>query len=113
MKANQPTTAATTAMLERVVRQIVAECTPRKIVLFGSQAYGTPSSDSDIDLFVIVETAERPVEVAARLAATVDHPMALDILVRTPDEVARRLAAHDSFVTDVMSRGIVLYEAGD
>jgi hypothetical protein len=37
----------------------------------------------------------------------------VDILVRPPDEIARRLREGDSFVTEVMTRGTVMYEGGD
>ena len=113
MTVNQPPSVASSAVLAHVVRQIVEECAPQKIILFGSRAYGTPTEDSDADLLVIVETTERPVHVAAQLAAAIDHPIALDILVRTPEDVAQRFASGDTFITDVMLRGITLYEAGD
>lgn len=104
---------ATPSDIERVARQIVDLVHPQKVILFGSHAYGTPTADSDADLMVIVKTGERPLRVAARIAAAIDHPLPLDILVRTPTEIAHRLAARDSFITEVVSKGTVLYEAGD
>jgi len=35
----------------------------------------------------------------------------VDILVRAPEEIARRLRWGDSFITEVMTRGKVMYEA--
>jgi len=32
---------------------IVQQFAPRKVILFGSSAYGTPTEDSDVDLLVI------------------------------------------------------------
>lgn len=40
--------------IDEMVRRIVAEAQPRRIVLFGSAARGDPRPDSDIDLLVIV-----------------------------------------------------------
>ena len=34
--------------------QIAEKFKPEKIVLFGSQAYGTPHADSDVDILVIM-----------------------------------------------------------
>lgn len=33
---------------------------PYKIILFGSQAYGNPRGDSDIDLLVVLDSDEMP-----------------------------------------------------
>ena len=35
----------------------------------------------------------------------------VDILVRAPEEIARRLRERDSFITEVMTKGRLLYEA--
>ncbi len=103
----------TTAALDRVVEQIVAHCRPDKVVLFGSRAHGTATPDSDADLLVIMRTSDRPIRIAAEIAAAIDHPIPLDILVRTPDEITARLESGDSFISDVLTRGVVLYEARD
>ena len=41
-------------LLNGIVKKIVEGYNPDKIILFGSYAYGTPTEDSDIDLFKIV-----------------------------------------------------------
>ena len=40
---------------------------PEKIILFGSYAYGTPTEDSDIDLFLVKDTEDRNYDVAAKM----------------------------------------------
>ncbi len=40
--------------MERLVNQIVQRFQPRKIILFGSYASGTPAADSDVDLLVVM-----------------------------------------------------------
>ena len=97
--------------IEHVVQQIVAKFRPQRVILFGSYAYGAPTEDSDADLLVIMETTERPIRAAARVAAAIDHPLPLDILVSTPEDFSCRLHARDSFISDVAKRGAVLYEA--
>lgn len=100
-------------LLERVVRQIVRQFQPDRVILFGSQAYGTPNADSDVDLLVVLETTEPPGRCAARVAAAVDHPFPLDIIVRTPGALADAYRRGATFATEVLTRGVVLYEAGD
>lgn len=101
------------ASLERVVRQIVEGFHPQRIILFGSYAYGEPTQDSDADLLVVLETEERPIEVAAQIAGAVDHPFPLDILVRTPAELEAAFQRQSVFVTEILTKGVVLYEAGN
>jgi len=96
--------------LERIVEQIVERFHPQKIILFGSQAYGKPSIESDVDLMIIMETKERVVRKAAEISASIDHPFPLDILVYTPSEIEKRLKWGDGLVYDAIKKGIVLYE---
>jgi len=44
----------TIADIVRLSDSIVREFNPRKIVLFGSHAWGKPSPDSDVDMLVIL-----------------------------------------------------------
>jgi len=41
--------------LPQAIKRLVAELKPEKIILFGSYAYGNPTPDSDVDLFVVIE----------------------------------------------------------
>ena len=43
-------------LLDELVRRIVEAVQPEKVILFGSRAKGTARDDSDIDLFVQVES---------------------------------------------------------
>src|SRR5476651_882892 len=45
----------TEVLLADIANRIVQSCDPEKVILFGSYAYGTPHSDSDVDLFVIMK----------------------------------------------------------
>jgi predicted nucleotidyltransferase len=102
----------TPAVLETISRKIAEAFRPERIILFGSHAYGTPSPDSDVDLLVIMNSRERPAERSARVVR-VCRPryVALDVMVRTPEEIANRLKGFDPFLEEILSRGKVLYEA--
>jgi predicted nucleotidyltransferase len=90
---------------------IVSEFHPEKIILFGSHAYGNPSWDSDVDLLVIMPFKGRPARQAIRIRSRVDTPFALDMLVRTPEQIVERLLMGDFFIREIVERGKVLYEA--
>jgi predicted nucleotidyltransferase len=99
--------------IQQIAHQIVEHFHPQKVFLFGSYAYGVPTEDSDVDLLVVMETNENPLHTAAQIAATVDHPFPLDIIVSTPSEWEASVERKGVFATEVMSKGVVLYEARD
>ena len=99
--------------IRNVTRQIVQQFHPQKVILFGSYAYGQPTEDSDVDLLVVMDTDESPLHVAAKIAAAIEHPFPLDIVVRTPVEFASAVYRRGVFATEVATKGITLYEAGD
>ena len=94
--------------IRRFARQIAERFHPDKIILFGSYAYGTPHSDSDVDILVIMP-ARNQLDQAFKIHSTLLPPFPLDILVRTPDNIRWRLAEGDSFHTEIVARGRVLY----
>jgi predicted nucleotidyltransferase len=106
-------TPITEEMLQEMTRRIVEEFQPEKIILFGSYAYGQPAFHSDVDLLVVTNRFRRK-SVFERdwLVARVARPpgIAMDVIVRTPTEVAYRLKIGDRFFREVMTKGLVLYE---
>ncbi len=99
--------------IKNLVSQILRAFRPEKIILFGSHAYGKPGQDSDIDLMVIMSTRKNTLVAAADIRKAVEHDYPLDIIVRTPAQVRQRLKWGDSFITQVMAKGKILYEAPD
>ena len=99
--------------IEQIVAQIVAGFRPRQVILFGSYAYGQPTRDSDVDLLVVMDADGQPLRAAARIAAVIDHPFSLDIVVVEPAALRASLARRGLFATDVLTKGIMLYEAGN
>jgi predicted nucleotidyltransferase len=82
---------------------------PRKIVLFGSHASRRATKDSDVDMLVIMPHKGPAATQAARIRQQVRAPFALDLIVRSPDALQRRLKLGDSFLQAVMNEGKVLY----
>ncbi len=98
--------------IQAVVDHIAETFDPEKIILFGSYAYGEPKPWSDVDLLVIIET-ETPKQLQMNIALSLHDPFGLDILVRTPQEIRRRIPLGDFFLREIMSKGRVLYERSD
>ena len=87
---------------------------PRKIILFGSHAAGRPTADSDVDLLVIQpRTRLKGERMSLRIRRAVPRDFPLDLLVRTPAEVEKRLRWGDHFLFEIMEKGKVMYEARD
>lgn len=102
---------ATLESIIAVSERIAREFQPERIVLFGSHAYGTPRSDSDVDLLVVMPYVGHPAYKAIEILERVNPPFAVDLLARAPEEVARRIALNDFFLRDILTRGRVLYAA--
>ena len=98
-------------ILDEMVRRLVAEFQPDRIILFGSHAWGEPTEDSDVDLFVIVpESDERPIsrnQRAHQCLSGVGVPK--DILVTTRAEADRYRLVRASLEYKVFNEGRVLY----
>jgi predicted nucleotidyltransferase len=91
--------------------QIAREFNPERIILFGSYAYGQPGNDSDVDILVVLPFKGKPVRKAIEIRNKVNAVVPLDLIVRTPEQVAERLAQNDWFMREIVERGRTLYEA--
>jgi uncharacterized protein len=101
----------TDEILAEIVRRIVEKFDPEKIILFGSYAYGRPHQDSDVDLFVVMESSQRQVEREVAVSLLIlPRPFPIDVIVRTPEEVEQAIKKGDYFVREILSKGRILYE---
>lgn len=105
------TATSTNETLAEVIRRLAVALKPEKIYLFGSHAWGIPTSDSDIDLFVIVKESEQPAYRRAREAYRslrgIREPF--EVIVRTISEVERSKTVASSLVKKVLEQGKLLY----
>lgn len=95
--------------IQAVVDHIAQTFNPQQIILFGSYAYGQPKPWSDVDLLVVIET-DNPKQTQKEIYFSFDHPFALDILVRTPQEIRHRISLNDFFLREITSKGKIVYE---
>jgi uncharacterized protein len=94
--------------IQNLAQRINAKFHTERIILFGSYARGNPTPDSDVDLLVILPFDGKGWRQAAEIRAQMQPNFPLDLLVRKPAEIHRRLAAGDPFIAEVMETGKVL-----
>lgn len=94
-------------LVTRITR-ICGECT---IYLFGSHAYGNPTSSSDLDIAVVVDRVESKIAKAAELwDALKDIAFPKDIMVVSRTEFDFYKTEAGSIFKTISQRGVVLNE---
>ena len=93
---------------------IVREFAPLQVILFGSYAYGTPTEDSDVDLLVVMPIPKSETRrQAAEILQNIPRRFRMDLLVRSPEDIAYRVSYNDWFLREITEKGEVLYESDD
>jgi len=103
------------SVISQVVERLVRTYSPERIVLYGSYAYGKPDRNSDIDLLIVKNTHERPIDrrvTVRRLVSDLRKKTPFSPLVVTPDELLHQIAKGDDFLKEITAKGKVLYEKG-
>jgi predicted nucleotidyltransferase len=102
------------AKIRRFCHAVARQFRPQKIILFGSYAYGKPTEDSDVDLLVVMNrTRHRGERMSVRIRLALQRDFPMDLLVRTPAEISKRLRWGDCFMQEIIEKGKVMYEATD
>ena len=96
--------------IRQYAEAVVRRFNPERVVLFGSYAAGHPTEDSDVDLLVVMPHEGRDVEQAFEIRRAIPRTFPLDLVVRTPEGVQRRLRQKDTFLTSIWRTGKTLYE---
>lgn len=96
--------------IEEIRERLVRDYDPDRIILFGSHAKGVAREGSDIDLLIVKQTSDRPVDRRIRVEKMLaDRQMPLDIVVYTPKEMRRLYSIGSPFIEEVVETGRVLY----
>jgi len=97
--------------IKNIVLKAAKKVKPLKVILFGSHAYGKPNKDSDVDLLFIKNTNLGRVDRYCLVSENIEHEFPMDILVKTPKEVKKRLAMGDPFYKEIINKGQIIYES--
>lgn len=97
--------------VEGVIKELVIRFNPRKVILFGSYAYGEPDEESDVDLLVVTSNPpprEEKWKVAYELVEQFSCP--LQIIFMTPEEFEETRDVVGGVAYPAHQWGRVLYE---
>jgi len=96
--------------ISRMVRRIVRQFHPQRVILFGSHARGEAGPDSDVDLLVIMPVEgsrrEKAIEIGVALH---DIRVPKDIIVTTPEDFEWRKETVGTIERPAAREGKVLY----
>jgi predicted nucleotidyltransferase len=103
--------ASTSQPIPAMVKRIVDEFDPEKVILFGSHARGDGTPDSDVDLLVVmpIRGSKRETRIAIGVSLS-DFGVPLDIVVSTPQELKERRRIPGTIERPAMLEGRILYE---
>lgn len=99
-------------LINRITEKIKKQYKPKKIILFGSYAYGKPTKDSDIDLLIIKNTAADSDSrwlTVRKLVREEIRKTSIMPLVYTEREIINKVKMGDDFIKEVLTKGKVLY----
>lgn len=102
-------------IVEQEIKELVTNITDainvKKIYLFGSYAYGTPTKDSDIDLCVLTEDKRRKIEIISELQYLTykKSKHSIDIVVYQPEEFEDRINSITTLEKTIAQKGVVIY----
>lgn len=96
--------------IRQFAKQIVREFKPERVILFGSRAKTQQTSDSDVDVLVILPFEGKSFYKSLEILNKTDPPFPVDLLARRPDDTARRYVEGDPLIREALDSGLVLYE---
>lgn len=101
----------TDTVIDTMVDRIVGRFQPARVLLFGSHARGTADRWSDVDLLVVMEEVPDKRRAAVEMRRELsDLPVSKDIVVTTPDEIARRGKVVGSLLRAALRDAKIMYE---
>lgn len=99
--------------LERIVAVLVKEYSPEKIILFGSLASGHVHEGSDLDLVIVKDTSQRPIDRQVEAYKLVKPEVGIDLFIYTAQEFEHLESIGFSLAKEIRANGKILYEARD
>jgi len=96
--------------IAEIISRIVIGYQPDKIILFGSYAHGRPNNDSDLDLLIIKQTEQNPVERDKSVMKLLRGiKTSIDVMVYTREEFNKFKNVISSFEYQIAKNGKELW----
>ena len=97
--------------INRMVKRIVRQFRPERIILFGSHACGEAGPDSDVDLLIVMPVEGSKLDKAVEIGVALrDVVFPMDIIVSRPEEFAWRKEIVGTIEYPAAREGKLLYE---
>ncbi len=92
-------------------QRLVEALHPERIILFGSQVWGIPNADSDLDFLVIVNDSDLPPHQRAQIAyrSLIGIGIPCDVIVQTRAETERLEQVVTSLTRRALTEGRVIH----
>ncbi len=98
--------------IEYLVRRIVEESAPLRVLIFGSSARGDSGTDSDIDILVVMPDGIHRRRTAQKLYRNIhDVKVSFDILVATPADLEKHKDNVGLIYREILAEGREVYAA--
>ncbi|OHB66137.1 MAG: DNA polymerase subunit beta [Planctomycetes bacterium RBG_13_62_9] len=103
--------------LETRIKDALTPLHPEKVILFGSYAWGEPTEDSDIDLYVVTQDDFLPatwrekrdiVRAVSNRILDLRTQYAIDLIVHTKPMHRQFVETDSSFARQIMNEGVRL-----
>jgi len=99
------------SVIQEIVRVIVEQAQPEKIIFFGSASREQVGSQSDIDLLIIKSNVHRRRLAMDLYEALADIGQPVDLIVATPEDIERYGQSPALILEPALREGKVLYAA--
>lgn len=98
------------SLIQRITARIVKRFHPDKVILFGSQARGSITADSDLDLLVVMDYEGSKLDKMVEIREVLNGiNVPTDILITTPDDFSWRKDVVGTIEWPAFHDGKVLY----
>lgn len=97
------------AKIKKIVKSL-KPYKPKKVILFGSYAWGKPTKDSDFDFLIVKQTKDKRYYQLLLRRAIFGKGIPVDLLIYTPKEIEKRLKLNDFFIKNIVQKGEIVYE---
>lgn len=102
----------TKEQINEIIKKIVKNFNPQKIILFGSYSNGTPTEESDLDL-LIIKDSDLPTRLQNRKVRKIlgGLKVPVDVIVKTTEEFETYKDIIGTIVYPANKFGKVIYES--